>query len=105
MASNGGVSQWDPTLSGTPFTLTLPGAIRADSREYTVATLSQVRNLLGWQCMKGLAGPTTKMLIVPCSISSIVQWSARSQTSGTLPPTAGIAAARGSPVEPHSGAG
>src|SRR5215469_6072988 len=72
MASNGGVSQWDPTLSGTPFTLTLPGAIRADSREYTVATLSQVRNLLGWQCMKGLAGPTTKMLIVPCSISSIV---------------------------------
>src|SRR5215813_10232919 len=59
-------------VSGTPLTFTLPGTIRADSRENTVATLLQVRNLLGWQGMKGLTGPTTKMLIVPCSISSIV---------------------------------
>src|SRR5690242_13470000 len=40
MASNGGVSQWDPTASGAPLTLTLPGTIRTDSRDDTVATVS-----------------------------------------------------------------
>src|SRR5579863_9941321 len=74
MTSNGGVSQRDPTSSGTPLTLTLPGAISACSREYAVATFSQVRNLLGWHGATevGRMGPTTKMLIVRSSISSSV---------------------------------
>src|SRR5215472_13849905 len=58
MTSNGGVSQWEPTSRGTPLTLTLPGAISALSRENAVATLSQVRNLLGWHGVPGRAGPT-----------------------------------------------
>src|SRR5215472_11941746 len=41
MASNWVVSQWDPTFSGVPLTITLPGTIRTDSREDTVAMVWQ----------------------------------------------------------------